>query len=29
MNKAQIKELFDRGELVHTLWYFFNTEGLC
>lgn len=29
MNRAQIKDLFDRGELVHTLGYFFNTEGLC
>ncbi len=29
MTKAQIKDLFDRCELVHTLGYFFNTEGLC
>ena len=28
MSKAQIKNLFDRGELVHTLGYFFNTEKL-
>lgn len=28
MTKEQIKELFDKGELVHTLDYFFETEGL-
>jgi len=28
MSKAQIKNLFDRGELVHTLGYFFDTETL-
>lgn len=28
MSKAQIKNLFDRGELVHTLGYFFKTVGL-
>ena len=28
MSKAQIKELFDSGKLVHTLGYFFNTEEL-
>lgn len=28
MNKEQIKELFDTGNLVHTLGYFFTTEGL-
>ncbi len=28
MTKAQIKELFDTGKLVHTLDYFFTTEGL-
>lgn len=28
MNKEQIKELFDTGKLVHTLGYFFTTEGL-
>lgn len=28
MTKAQIKELFDAGKLVHTLGYFFTTEGL-
>lgn len=28
MSKAQIKNLFDCGELVHTLGYFFNTEKL-
>ena len=28
MTKAQIKELFDTGKLVHTLGYFFTTEGL-
>ncbi len=28
MTKEQIKELFDTGKLVHTLGYFFTTEGL-
>lgn len=28
MSKEQIKELFDTGKLVHTLGYFFTTEGL-
>lgn len=28
MTKAQIKGLFDAGKLVHTLGYFFTTEGL-
>lgn len=28
MTKDQIKELFDTGKLVHTLDYFFTTEGL-
>ena len=28
MTKAQIKELFDEGKLVHTLGYCFTTEGL-
>ena len=28
MTKEHIKELFDAGELVHTLDYFFTTEGL-
>ena len=28
MTKAQIKELFDTGKLVHTLGYFITTEGL-
>ncbi len=28
MTKAQIKELFDEGKLVHTLEYCFTTEGL-
>ena len=28
MSKAQIKNLFDSGELVHTLGYFFDTEKL-
>lgn len=28
MTKEQIKELFDNGELVHTLDYFFTTEGI-
>ena len=28
MTKEHIKELFDAGELVHTLDYFFATEGL-
>lgn len=28
MTKEQIKELFDTGKLVHTLDYFFTTEGL-
>ena len=28
MSKEQIKELFDTGKLVHTLDYFFTTEGL-
>ena len=28
MDKAQIKKLFDDGDLVHTLEYFFRTEGL-
>lgn len=28
MSKEQIKELFDAGKLVHTLGYFFTTEGL-
>lgn len=28
MTKEQIKELFDTGNLVHTLGYFFTTEGL-
>ena len=28
MSKSQIKNLFDRGDLVHTLGYFFNTEKL-
>lgn len=28
MTKAQIKALFDSGELVQTLGYFFTTEGL-
>ena len=28
MRKSQIKDLFDRGELVHTLSYFFSTENL-
>lgn len=28
MTKTQIKELFDAGKLVHTLGYFFITEGL-
>lgn len=28
MTKEQIKELFDLGKLVHTLDYFFTTDGL-
>ena len=28
MSKEQIKELYDTGKLVHTLGYFFTTEGL-
>lgn len=28
MTKEQIKELYDTGKLVHTLNYFFTTEGL-
>lgn len=28
MTKEQIKELYDTGRLVHTLSYFFTTEGL-
>ena len=28
MTKAQIRSLYDCGELVHTLGYFFDTEGL-
>ena len=28
MSRAQIKNLFDRGELVHTLGYFFKTQEL-
>ena len=28
MTKAQIRSLYDSGELVHTLGYFFDTEGL-
>ena len=28
MTKAQIRSLYDRGELVPTLGYFFDTEGL-
>ena len=28
MTKEQIKELYDTGTLVHTLYYFFTTEGL-
>ena len=28
MTKAQIRSLYDRGEFVHTLGYFFDTEGL-
>lgn len=28
MTKNQIRELFDAGKLVHTLGYFFATEGL-
>lgn len=28
MTKEQIKELFDTGKLMHTLCYFFTTEGL-
>ncbi len=28
MTKEQIKELYDTGKLVHTLYYFFTTEGL-
>lgn len=28
MTKEQIRELFDTGNLVHTLGYFFTTEGL-
>lgn len=28
MTKEQIKELYDTGRLVHTLNYFFTTEGL-
>ncbi len=28
MSKAQIKELFNTGKMVHTLGYFFTTEGL-
>ena len=28
MTKEQIRELFDTGKLVHTLGYFFTTEGL-
>lgn len=28
MTKAQIQELMDSGKLVHTLSYFFDTEGL-
>ena len=28
MTKEQIKELFDTGKLVHTLGYFFTTDGL-
>ena len=28
MTKEQIKALFDTGKLVHTLGYFFTTEGL-
>lgn len=28
MTKEQIRELFDTGKLVHTLDYFFTTEGL-
>ena len=28
MTKEQIRELYDTGKLVHTLGYFFTTEGL-
>lgn len=28
MTKAQIRELYDTGKLVHTLGYFFATEGI-
>lgn len=28
MTKEQIRELFDTGKLIHTLYYFFTTEGL-
>lgn len=28
MTKEQIKKLFDEGKMVHTLGYFFTTEGL-
>ena len=28
MTKEEIKELFDRGDLVHTLGYFFKINGL-
>ncbi|MGI6671811.1 MAG: hypothetical protein ACOX58_09635 [Christensenellales bacterium] len=27
MTKAQIRQLFDAGQMVHTLGYFFETEG--
>ena len=28
MTREQIRELFDTGKMVHTLNYFFTTEGL-
>lgn len=28
MTKEQIRDLYDSGKLVHTLGYFFTTEGL-
>lgn len=28
MTKAQIRQLFDAGQMVHTLSCFFETEGL-
>ena len=28
LKKPAIKELFDRGDLVHTLGYFFGLEGI-